>query len=243
MKFGCSNGFSSILQIWYVEVRISRSVLEGPFDFKITRVDCISITCCLYNSVFQIRECNWDNLEGNIPYLLIKTLIVTPSSEPSYWDISNEWSQQNVSKLSLLSLLIWNCVQVLLSSKKKVLVFVFTEIQICSLLIILGIMDNLSQFLAHLCESTGSYCCHWGAFAFLFHRDNSCPNGNERQKWKWQNCCPCKHTHSVWSKVYKKALRKPLKPQTKIAADNTLFFFYFYLSKEIRLDVSCKSSA
>ena len=30
--------------------------------------------------------------------------------------------------------------------------------------------------------------------------------------------------------------------QTKIAADNTLFFFYFYLSKEIRLDVSCESS-
>ena len=30
---------SSILQIWYVEVRISRSVLDGPFDFEITRVD------------------------------------------------------------------------------------------------------------------------------------------------------------------------------------------------------------
>ena len=26
----------------YVEVRISRSVYEGPFDFEITRVDCIS---------------------------------------------------------------------------------------------------------------------------------------------------------------------------------------------------------
>ena len=32
--------FSSILQICYVEVRISRSVSEGPFDFEITRVDC-----------------------------------------------------------------------------------------------------------------------------------------------------------------------------------------------------------
>ena len=41
MKFGCSNCFSSKLQIGYVEVRISRSVLEGPFDFEITRVDCI----------------------------------------------------------------------------------------------------------------------------------------------------------------------------------------------------------
>ena len=35
--------FSSFLQIWYVEVRISRSVSEGPFDFEITRVDCISL--------------------------------------------------------------------------------------------------------------------------------------------------------------------------------------------------------
>ena len=34
----------------------------------------------------------------------------------------------------------------------------------------------------------------------------------------------------------------PLKCQTKIAADDTLFF-YFYLSKEIRLNVSCESSA
>ena len=32
--------FSSILHIWYVEVRISRSVSAGPFDFEITRVDC-----------------------------------------------------------------------------------------------------------------------------------------------------------------------------------------------------------
>ena len=34
----------------------------------------------------------------------------------------------------------------------------------------------------------------------------------------------------------------PLMRQTKIAADDTLFF-YFYISKEIRLDVSCESSA
>ena len=34
-------GFSSVLHIRYVEVRISQSVSEGPFDFEITRVDCI----------------------------------------------------------------------------------------------------------------------------------------------------------------------------------------------------------
>ena len=33
--------FSSIMHICYVEVRISRSVSGGPFDFEITRVDCI----------------------------------------------------------------------------------------------------------------------------------------------------------------------------------------------------------
>ena len=33
--------FSSILQILYVEVRISRSISESSLDFEITRVDCI----------------------------------------------------------------------------------------------------------------------------------------------------------------------------------------------------------
>ena len=33
--------FSSILQIWYVDVRISRSISESPLEFEITRVDCI----------------------------------------------------------------------------------------------------------------------------------------------------------------------------------------------------------
>ena len=32
--------FSSILQIWYVEVRISRSISESPLEFEITGVDC-----------------------------------------------------------------------------------------------------------------------------------------------------------------------------------------------------------
>ena len=34
--------FSSILQIWYVEVRISQSISEIPLEFEITRVDCNS---------------------------------------------------------------------------------------------------------------------------------------------------------------------------------------------------------
>ena len=33
--------FSLILQIWYVEVRITRGISESPFDFKITSVDSI----------------------------------------------------------------------------------------------------------------------------------------------------------------------------------------------------------
>ena len=34
--------FSSILQIWYVEVQLSRSISESPLDFEISRVDYIS---------------------------------------------------------------------------------------------------------------------------------------------------------------------------------------------------------
>ena len=35
--------FSSSLQIWYVEVQISRSILDSPLEFEITRVDCTVI--------------------------------------------------------------------------------------------------------------------------------------------------------------------------------------------------------
>ena len=38
--------FSSILQIWYVEVQISRSISESPLEFEITRVVCIPH--CMY---------------------------------------------------------------------------------------------------------------------------------------------------------------------------------------------------
>ena len=57
--------FSSVLQIWYVVVRISQSVSEGPFDFEITRVDCnsklYSVFCKRYfkTSVFEITRINY----------------------------------------------------------------------------------------------------------------------------------------------------------------------------------------
>ena len=43
VKCGCSLFnllFSSLSQLWYVEVRISRSVSVSPLEFEITRVDC-----------------------------------------------------------------------------------------------------------------------------------------------------------------------------------------------------------
>ena len=55
--------FSSVLHIWYVEVWISRSISDGPFDFEITRVDCICLVNCKilikfvssYSSSFRIQ--------------------------------------------------------------------------------------------------------------------------------------------------------------------------------------------
>ena len=35
--------FSSIPQIWYVEIRIYRNVSESPLEFEITRVVCILV--------------------------------------------------------------------------------------------------------------------------------------------------------------------------------------------------------
>ena len=44
---------SSILQIWYVEVRISRSISESPLEFEITRVDCICISVILMGNGYD----------------------------------------------------------------------------------------------------------------------------------------------------------------------------------------------
>ena len=46
--------FSSILQIWYVELRISRSISESPLEFEITRVDCIIKTT-------MMKQSKWHN--------------------------------------------------------------------------------------------------------------------------------------------------------------------------------------
>ena len=49
----CDNriSFSLILQIWYVQVRISRSISESPLEFEIMRVDCSYMYLpCLYFS-------------------------------------------------------------------------------------------------------------------------------------------------------------------------------------------------
>ena len=55
VKCGCSIYFSSILQFWYVEVRISRSISESPLHFEITRVNC-SFAAFLMSVVTNIHS-------------------------------------------------------------------------------------------------------------------------------------------------------------------------------------------
>ena len=43
--------FSSVLQIWYAEVRIPRSISESTLDFEITRIDCIWTTAHMRNAL------------------------------------------------------------------------------------------------------------------------------------------------------------------------------------------------
>ena len=68
--------FSSILQTWYVELRISRSISESPLEFEITRVDC-SYNCASipssHNKITQSlelsfgkRSCKWSKLYCNL---------------------------------------------------------------------------------------------------------------------------------------------------------------------------------
>ena len=51
--------FSSLLQLWYVEVWISQSVSESPWEFEMARVDCIAnvgfkICCAILNEFIEI---------------------------------------------------------------------------------------------------------------------------------------------------------------------------------------------
>ena len=48
--------FSSILQIWYVEVRISRSSSISSLELEITKVDCIFTPGSVWHSVFRSDE-------------------------------------------------------------------------------------------------------------------------------------------------------------------------------------------
>ena len=74
--------FSSILQIWYVEVRISRGTSESPLEFEIMRVVCIL-------SWLQIR------LGIHILFLLFfhKNLCCGFSLEVPCWGASKDYPQ------------------------------------------------------------------------------------------------------------------------------------------------------
>ena len=63
--------FSSIPQIWYVEVWISQSVSESPLDFEITRVDCSTVDLLKRSVTWRVRDC--ENL-GYIRYPKLSNL-------------------------------------------------------------------------------------------------------------------------------------------------------------------------
>ena len=51
--------FPSILQIWYVEERISRNISEGLFDFEISGVDCICVSLWCFTDEAEDPCANW----------------------------------------------------------------------------------------------------------------------------------------------------------------------------------------
>ena len=79
--------FFSILQIRYVEVRISRSISESPLKFEITRVECIlddkntlsGVTCMHLNFrlLCTARKVLFA-VESDIYYWIVFILMITP---------------------------------------------------------------------------------------------------------------------------------------------------------------------
>ena len=86
--------FSSILQIWYVEVRISRTISENPVEFEITRVDCI------YNFIpmhprTRLGYIKWILLENHcVYYRIFHYNFVSPGTR---WDLKCESQSKIVS--------------------------------------------------------------------------------------------------------------------------------------------------
>ena len=59
--------FSSLSQLWYVEVRISWSVSVSPLEFEITSVDCISVS-----ELFPLEMCP-------LPLIILHSLVLQVS--------------------------------------------------------------------------------------------------------------------------------------------------------------------
>ena len=78
--------FSSSLQIWYVEVRISRSILESPLEFEIMRADCILSLSSVYISIQKAWPMPIGACEINgLPKASIAELLVT-KQDPNLCD-------------------------------------------------------------------------------------------------------------------------------------------------------------
>ena len=93
--------FSWPLQVLYVEIRISRSILDSPLDFEITSVDCISLDFTNWWSSRKFSRPYWNflthlftvgyNKDSSTQFLL------TLASEryTTYFDIGHLWVQNN----------------------------------------------------------------------------------------------------------------------------------------------------
>ena len=87
--------FSSVLQIWYVDVRISRSISEGPLEFEITRVDCIcrpylqaNLSLCWLHMFESMFSCAATDLLGSF--------LTWTSGQLSFW---LDWNKAIYSRM------------------------------------------------------------------------------------------------------------------------------------------------
>ena len=83
--------FSSILQIWYVEVRISRSISVSPLEFDITRVDCNCLSVHFQaqtDGYIAIVLPKLKDYEAEMKKLLSKEIYLE--------NIKNRWSGANI---------------------------------------------------------------------------------------------------------------------------------------------------
>ena len=149
--------FSSSLQIWYVEVRISKSIVESSLDFEIMRIDCIWNCMSDMRNYISDMSAQWKLLSASRSMQSDQSSISASRNFASLiiQNVPSEDSDQIAQK----NRLIWICkghtcpkVCFLMGPVVQSVVSLTTSLVVKLLIVLESTMSNSQVFLLKKCE-------------------------------------------------------------------------------------------